>query len=86
MFLKRNAFDSSYTASGYTTPLVMPPFITTSQRRVGKGDAVTGSIGGLIRNQGSGIRDQRSEIRDQITIRAISYHTYQTYPTHQTHP
>ena len=31
MFLKEYVFDNSTTAAGYTTPLVMPPFITMSQ-------------------------------------------------------
>ena len=34
-FAKRYVRASSQSACGYTTPLVMPPFITTSQERVG---------------------------------------------------
>jgi hypothetical protein len=34
-FLKRYVWAISHTASGYTTPLVIPPFITMSQLRVG---------------------------------------------------
>ena len=34
MFLNRKFLESSTTVSGYTTPLVMPPFMTTSHSRM----------------------------------------------------